>query len=49
MLQASLEKPEEIEGRKDLHNTPSISMPHRSGRIPRLPDRYYKDVLMHPL
>ena len=27
-----------------MHTTPSTSVPHHSGRIPRPPDRYYGDA-----
>ena len=38
--QESLEKPNEADLRRDLRNTPSISVPCHSRRIPRLPDKY---------
>ena len=46
--QESPVKPEKTEESRDLHKTRSISVPCCSRKIPRPPDIYYKDVLMHP-
>ena len=48
ILQESPVRPDETKERRVLLNTPSSSVSRCSGRIPRPPDRYYKDVLIHP-
>ena len=48
-LQEFSVKPDETEESRYLHNKPSTSVPHRSGRIPRSPNDSIEMPFMHTL